>query len=239
MAVNSVGEVFVCRPSRVQIFNADYRFVRALNRLVGVVAIAIDDRDGIFICDRISASPPTASQLIVMAPDGTVLGTFDEETELENPCAVCTLGEEVFVCDRDLHRVAAFSRENGELLRVMCQLSPDSQPTTCAVSHKGDIAILDKGIGVVSIFNAKGTRVCEIGPKRGRKFAVGGVCFDLAGNLLVADNAVGERCVNVYRLDGSLIWSFARGLEDMSGLCVDSQGRVFVCHGESVSVFLI
>lgn len=74
-------------------------------------------------------------------------------------------------------------------------------------------------------------------------FRPAGLAISAAGDLLVCD--LGSRCVHVFRIDGTLMWSFSAALSDVPlfrplAISVDHIGRVYVCDDQGlVAVFIM
>jgi DNA-binding beta-propeller fold protein YncE len=94
--------------------------------------------------------------------------------QLDGPSGVCADDDVIMVSERDAHRISAFSRGDGALLRRFgCEGSGDGQlywpRGLCFMSGHRHVAVADCGNNRVSVFSVEGEFVRHVGVGRARR----------------------------------------------------------------------
>ena len=120
VAVNSAGEVLVTERKKIAVFDKKGKKLRDIKMPTDadlLSGIAIDEDDNIYVTD----SQPLC--LVKLNKAGKVLKTVgtrgSDHGEFNDPRGVAVIGDRVFVCDRDNHRLQVFTKERLEFVKTI------------------------------------------------------------------------------------------------------------------------
>ena len=238
VAVNSAEEVLVTEHEKIAVFDKKGRKRRDIKLPtddVDLKGIAIDEDDNLYVTDIMRHC------LVKLNKAGKVLKTVgtrgSDHGEFNDSRGVAVIGDRVFVCDRDNHRLQVFTKERLEFVKTIgFRGEGDEQfifPFDITQDELGNMYVSEYGNNCVKLLNKQGEFQLSFNKKgNGQSYSPSGVC--------VVDQFVyvvewGGHCVSVFSRDGQFITSFGKegnkeGEFDLPfGICVDCDGFVYVC----------
>ena len=238
VAVNSAKEVLVTEHEKIAVFDKKGRKRRDIKLPtddVDLKGIAIDEDDNLYVTDIMRHC------LVKLNKAGKVLTTVgtrgSDHGEFNDPRGVAVIGDRVFVCDRDNHRLQVFTKERLEFVKTIGSRGEGDEqfifPFDITQDELGNMYISEYGNNCVKLLNKQGEFQLSFNKKgNGQSYSPSGVC--------VVDQFVyvvewGGHCVSVFSRDGQFVTSFGKegnkeGEFDLPfGICVDCDGFVYVC----------
>ena len=235
VAVNSAGEVLVAECKKIAMFDKKGKKLRDIKMPTDKSGIAIDEDDNIYVTDR------GRHCLVKLNKAGEVLKTVgtrgSDHGEFNDPRGVAVIGDRVFVCDSDNHRLQVFTKERLEFVKTIGSRGKGDEqfntPIDITLDELGNMYVCDLGNNRVKLLNKQGKFQLSFNKKaNGQLSRPIGVC--------VVDQFVyvvefGGDCVSVFSRDGQFVISFGkRGNKEGEfdypfGICVDCDGFVYVC----------
>ena len=248
VAVNSAEEVLVTEHKKIAVFDKKGKKLRAIKMPkddVDLSVIAIDEDDNIYVTDS------GRHCLVKLNKVGEILKTVgtrgSDDSEFNYPRGVAVIGDRVFVCDRDNHRLQVFTKERLEFVKTIGSRGQGDEhfdrPVDITQDELGNMYVCDHGNNRVKLLNKQGEFQFSFSKKaNGQLNSPPGVC--------VVDQFVyvvecGGHCVSVFSRDGQFVASFGKGgikegeFNYPCGICVDCDGFVYVCDrvNKRVQVF--
>ena len=248
VAVNSAEEVLVTEGKKIAVFDKKGEKLYDFELLMDYVAlsgIAIDEDDNIYVTDE------KRHCLVKLNKAGEILKTVGtrgrDHGEFNVPSGVAVMGDRVFVCDRNNHRLQVFTKERLEFVKTIDSRGQGDEhfdtPVDITQDELGNMYVSEYGNNCVKLLNKQGEFQLSFNKKaNGQLNRPSGVC--------VVDQFVyvvewGGDCVSVFSRDGQFVTSFGkRGNKEGEfdfpcGICVDCDGFVYVCDfgNDSVQVF--
>lgn len=165
------------------------------------------------------------------------------------PRGICVFGDEIFVADTRNHRIQVFSRD-GIVQRILGELGDaDDQfriPTSCAVSPKREVFVVDSKHAFVKVFGAEGQFLRKFGglsssrKEPGRLSMPTGIALDSKANsVYVADT--GNSRIQIFDFGGK----FLRFLEipgipfkTPQGMALSDSGTMAIADPDSDRVWI-
>jgi DNA-binding beta-propeller fold protein YncE len=137
----------------------------------------------------------------------------------------------IFVVDAGNHRIQVLNLK-GKNVREWRIESYSLRGV--AVNEVGEVAVTatnpQRNDSSIHVFDFYGIPLRSFG--NGKQFFA--IVSDQIGHWFASDNI--DNCVNVFRNDGALVTSF--DVRHPRGICIDGDGRVLVCSGFGVRVFV-
>ena len=235
VAVNSAEEVLVTERKKIAVFDKKGKKLRDIKMPTDLSGIAIYEDDNIYVTDH------ERHCLVKLNKAGEVLKTVgtrgSDHGAFNDPRGVAVIGDRVFVCDTQNHRLQVFTKERLEFVKTIgSQGQGDEQfifPFDITQDELGNMYICDYGNNRVKLLNKQGEFQLSFSKKAdGQLNGPSGVC--------VVDQFVyivewGGHCVSVFSRDGQFVTSFGKGGKKEGefyspfGICVDCDGFVYVC----------
>ena len=237
VAFNSAGEVLVTMDKEVGVFDKQGKKLRTIKHTFQYPkGIAVDNEDNLFIpdcgCHCVYKLDKYGIHIKVIGKRGSGNGEFNW------PRSVTIVGERVFVCDTENHRIQVFSRElefvkvigsggtgNGQFQRVR-YISQD---------EAGNLYVCDCNNHRIQVLNSEGEFLYSFGTKgkgKGQLAQPAGVCVL---DQFVYVSEWGNNRVSVFDRKGQFVSSFGSGGSAEGSFCdpyilrVDKDGLVYVC----------
>ena len=238
VAVNSAKEVLVTECEKIAAFDKKgeklYDFELLMDD-VDLSGIAIDEDDNIYVTDSLQHC------LVKLNKAGEILKTVGtrgrDHGEFNDPRGVAVIGDRVFVCDSDNHRLQVFTKERLEFVKTIGSHGQGdeyfSTPEDITQDELGNMYVCDCDNNRVKLLNKQGEFQLSFSKKaNGQLKRPSGVC--------VVDQFVyvvewGGDCVSVFSRDGQFVTSFGKygvqggEFDSPFGICVDCDGFVYVC----------
>ena len=238
VAVNSAEEVLVTE-RKIAVFDKKGKKLRDIKMPtddVDLNGIAIDEDDNIYyVTDRLPHC------LVKLNKAGEILKTVGtpgrDHGEFNDPRGVAVIGDRVFVCDLNNHRLQVFTKERLEFVKTIGSQGKGDEhfdrPVDITQDELGNMYVCDYGNNRVKLLNKQGDFQLSFSKKgNGQLNSPSGVC--------VVDQFVyvvewGGDCVFVFSRDGQFVTSFGKGENKEGefncpfGICVDCDGFVYVC----------
>ena len=174
-------------------------------------------------------------------------GSLQQEFDGPTGLSIKTSTGELFVCDKNNHRVQVFDASNLEYLRMFSVdfttkgFAKPAQPMDIYLSSHGPFYITDAANSCILVFSSDETFQFSWGPqlmpsqtclKTPRS-----IMADADGIMYVSDN----QCVLALQVDGDHVGTFKdqRMLSEPLGIAVDNNGQVYVCDTgrKAIAVF--
>ena len=174
-------------------------------------------------------------------------GSLQQEFDGPTGLSIKPSTKELFVCDKNNHRVQVFDASNLEYLREFSVdlttkgFAKPAQPMDIYISSHGPFYITDAANSCILVFSSDETFQFSWGPllmpsqtclKTPRS-----IVADADGIMYVSDN----QCVLAFQVDGDHVATFKdrRLLSEPLGIAVDDNGQVYVCDTgrKSIAVF--
>ena len=237
--VNSAGEVVVTELKKIAVFDKNRKKLRDIKLPTDDVhlnGIATDEDDNIYVTDIMRHC------LVKLNKAGKVLKTVgtrgSDHGAFNDPRGVAVIGDRVFVCDSDNHRLQVFTKERLEFVKTIGSHGQGDEhfifPFDITQDELGNMYVCDYGNNRVKLLNKQGEFKLSFSKKaNGQLNGPSGVC--------VVDQFVyvvefGGHCVSVFSRDGQFVTSFGKGgnkegeFDWPFGICVDCDGFVYVCE---------
>ena len=212
VAFNSAGEVLVTMDEEVGVFDKQGKKLRTIKHTFQYPrGIAVDKDDSIFVSDRgrpcVYKLDKAGHQLNVIGKRGVGNGEFN------CPRSVAVIGQRVFVCDTENHRIQVFSRElefvkiigsrgtGNEHLQYVYDISQD---------EAGNLYVCEYGNHRIQVLNSEGEFLYSFGIKgevKGQLDRPVGVCVS---DQFVYVSEFGNSRVSVFDRKGHFVTSFGR-----------------------------
>ena len=236
--VNSAKEVLVTEHKKIAVFDKKGKKLRDIKLPtddVDLNGIAIDEDDNIYVTDC------GRHCLVILNKASEVLkavGTRgSDHGEFNDPRGVAVIGDRVFVCDRDNHRLQVFTKERLEFVKTIGSQGQGDEhfnsPLDITQDELGNMYVCDYGNNRVKLLNKQGEFQLSFSKKaNGQLIFPSGVCVV---DQFVYVVELGGHCVSVFSRDGQFVTSFSkRGNKEGEfvyprGICVDCDGFVYVC----------
>ena len=238
VAVNSAGEVLVTEREKIAVFDKKgkkRRDIKMPTDDVSLRGIAIDKDDNIYVTDIMRHC------LVKLNKADEVLKTVctrgSDHGEFKYPIGVAVIGDRVFVCDRQNHRLQVFTKERLEFVKTIGLQGQGCEhfifPFDITQDELGNMYVCDYGSNRVKLVNKQGEFQLSFSKKAdGQLNGPTGVC--------VVDQFVyvvewGGHRVSVFSRDGQFVTSFGNGgkkegeFNSPFGICVDCDSFVYVC----------
>ena len=230
VTVNSAEEVLVTEHKKIAVFDKKGKKLRDIKLptdAVHLYGIAIDEDDNIYVTDIMRHC------LVKLNKAGKVLKTVgtrgSDHGAFNDPSGVAVIGDRVFVCDYNNHRLQVFTKERLEFVKTIGSRGQGDEqvifPFDITQDELGNMYVCDFGNNRVKLLNKQGEFQLSFNKKaNGQLNSPSGVC--------VVDQFVyvvewGGHCVSVFSRDGQFITSFGKegnkeGEFDLPfGICVD------------------
>lgn len=215
--------------------------------------IAVAEDGCLFISSRhhncISKYTPEGSLVAVKGKQGCKRGEFKSPSGI---CIKCSTGE-VFVCDRNNHRVQVFRESDLQYLRefdtdlspwLLPNLSKCSHPQDIAISDHGPLYITDPDNSCILVYSSDEVFQCSWGPEFASLsialLAPQYIVMDSEGFIYVSDRD--NQCITVLQCTGDpvIVLKNSLHLVHPGSIAVDNDGHVFVCDNrDSNSVVVL
>ena len=251
VAVNSAEEVLVTERKKIAVFDKKGKKLRDIKMPTdaGLLSgIAIDEDDNIYVTDH------ERHCLVKLNKAGKILKTVgtqgSDHGEFDVPRGVAVIGDRVFVCDRNNHRLQVFTKERLEFVKTIGSQGKGDEhfdtPIDITQDELGNMYVCDFGNNRVKLLNKQGEFQFSFNKKaNGQLSGPSGVCVVDQFVYVVEWGGHGGRCVSVFSRDGQFVTSFGKGGNKEGefywpdGICVDCDGFVYVCdYGDNrVQVF--
>ena len=248
VAVNSAQKVLVTERKKIAVFDKKGKKLRDIKMPtddVDLNGIATDEDDNIYVTDR------RRHCLVKLNKAGEILKTVgtrgSDHGAFNCPRGVAVIGDRVFVCDYNNHRLQVFTKERLEFVKTIgSQSQGDEQvisPFDITQDELGNMYVCNYGNNRVKLLNKQGEFQLSFSKKANGQLNIpSGVC--VVDQFVYVVECWGD-CVSVFSRDGQFITSFGkRGNEKGEfalpyGICVDCDGFLYVCdHGNNrVQVF--
>ena len=238
VAVNSAEEVLVTERKKIAVFDKKGKKLRDIKMPTdaGLLSgIAIDEDDNIYVTDH------ERHCLVKLNKAGKILKTVgtqgSDHGEFDVPRGVAVIGDRVFVCDRNNHRLQVFTKERLEFVKTIGSQGKGDEhfdtPIDITQDELGNMYVCDFGNNRVKLLNKQGEFQLSFNKKaNGQLNRPSGVCVV---NQFVYVVECWGNCVSVFSRDGQFVTSFCKGGKKEGefncpfGICVDCDGFVYVC----------
>ena len=238
VAVNSAEEVLVTEQEKIAAFDKKGKKLRDIEMPtddVQLSGIAIDEDDNIYVTDRLPHC------LVKLNKAGKVLKTVGtqgkDHGEFNDPRGVAVIGDRVFVCDSDNHRLQVFMKERLEFVKTIGSRGKGDEhfdrPVDITQDELGNMYVCEFGNNRVKLLNKQGEFQLSFSKKgNDQLYGPSGVCV-VDQFVYVVDCC---DCVSVFSRDGQFVTSFGKEgnkegeFDCPDGICVDCDGFVYVCE---------
>ena len=239
VAVNSAGEVLVTESKKISVFDKKGKKLRDIKLPtddVDLSGIALDEDDNIYVTDS------GRHCLVKLNKAGKVLKTVGtqgrDHGEFNDPRGVAVIGDRVFVCDRDNHRLQVFTKERLEFVKTIGSRGKGDEhfdrPVDITQDELGNMYVCEFGNNRVKLLNKQGEFQLSFSKKgNGQLNRPSSVC--VVDQFVYVVECLG-RCVSVFSRDGQFVTSFGKEgnkegeFDCPDGICVDCDGFVYVCE---------
>ena len=239
VAVNSAEEVLVTERKKIAVFDKKGKKLRDIKLPTDDVELsgtAIDVDDHIYVTDSLQHC------LVKLNKAGEVLKTVgtrgSDHGEFKDPIGVAVIGDRVFVCDQNNHRLQVFTKERLEFVKTIGSQGKGDEhfhtPVDITQDELGNMYVSDLSNNRVKLLNKQGEFQLSFNKKaNGQLNGPSGVC--VVDQFVYVVECLG-RCVSVFSRDGQFVTSFGkRGNKEEEfdlafGICVDCDGFVYVCE---------
>ena len=158
VAVNSAEEVLVTERKKIAVFDKKGKKLRDIKMPtddVDLNGIAIDEDDNIYVTDS------GRYCLVKLNKAGKVLKTVgargSDDGEFNYPRGVAVIGDRVFVCDSDNHRLQVFTKERLEFVKTIGSQGEGHEhfdtPVDITQDELGNMYVCDYGNNRVKLLN--------------------------------------------------------------------------------------
>ena len=237
VAFNSAGEVLVTMTGEVRVFDKQGKKLRTIKHtFLYARGIAVDKEHNIFVSDYgrscVYKLDKDGNQLKVIGKCGIGNGEFND------PRGVAVIGDYVFVCDKNNHRIQVFSRELEFVKVIGSRGTRNGQfENVCDVSQDeaGNLYVCDFGNHRIQVLNNEGKFLYSFSTKgkgKGQLDGPAGVC--VSDQFVYVSECANDR-VSVFARKGHFVASFGSGGSAEGCFCnpytlrVDKDGFVYVC----------
>ena len=238
VAVNSAEEVLVTEHEKIAVFDKKGRKRRDIKLPtddVDLKGIAIDEDDNLYVTDIMRHC------LVILNKAGEVVTTVgtqgSDHGAFNDSRGVAVIGDRVFVCDRDNHRLQVFTKERLEFVKTIGSQGQGDEhfksPLDITQDELGNMYVSEYGNYCVKLLNKQGEFQLSFSMKaNGQLSGPTGVC--VVDQFVYVVECWGC-CVSVFNRDGQFVTSFGKGGKKEGefdwpfGICVDCDGFVYVC----------
>ena len=238
VAVNSAEKVLVTESKKIAVFDKKGKKLRDIKLPTDAVdlnGIAIDKDDNIYVTDI------RRHCLVKLNKAGKVLKTVgtrgSDHGAFNDPRGVAVIGDRVFVCDYNNHRLQVFTKERLEFVKTIGSRGQGDEqvifPFDITQDELGNMYVCDYGNNRVKLLNKQGEFQLSFNKKaNGQLNGPSGVC--VVDQFVYVVEFLGH-CVSVFSRNGQFVTSFGkRGKKEGEfvlpyGICVDCDGFVYVC----------
>ena len=153
--------------------------------------------------------------------------------KLNKPSGLDVFNSELFVCDQDNHRIQVFdSRKLSHKRKI--SVSSFNHPNDCQVS-KCELFVLSLSDPCMHTFSLNGQLLRQFLSWGPGKEVTSSTFFtiDDFGNIIISE--LGGNCLKVFSYAGSFLSKITcdGALNQPRGICLDSNGQIFVSHRET------
>ena len=165
-----------------------------------------------------------------------------------DPRGVAVIGDRVFVCDYNNHRLQVFTKERLEFVKTIGSRGEGDEqvifPFDTTQDELGNMYVCDFGNNRVKLLSKQGEFQLSFSKKaNGQLNSPTGVC--VVDQCVYVVESWGGHCVSVFSRDGQFVTSFGNGGKKEGefdwpfGICIDCDGFVYVCdyRNNRVQVF--
>ena len=239
IAYNSCGEMIVseCGGHRVSIFDIKGKKIRAFgshgdspDQMRGPAGIAVDDMGNIYVSSEHKLQKFTNSGELIKC----VGGRGGKEGEFNDPRGVTLYDIQVYVCDRDNHRIQAFDLDLNFVQSIGSPGKGRSEfnaPLDVKFDTTGNMYVADSNNSRVQVLDSSGHFIQAFGEKGEGKLSRPSGLHIADKHVYVSDYS--NDCIVVYETSGKFVTIFG-GHDQMEGelcgpfSCVD--GFIHVCY---------
>ena len=165
----------------------------------------------------------------------------EKKSEFSSPGGVAIINNLVFVCSRDNHTIAVFTRELEFIRKFGSSGSGDGQfnsPQFIAQDTEGKLWITDYDNSRICVFTFDGQfqRIVKKPADKGKLKSPFGIVCD---SVFVYVTEWGGHCVSVFTFSGDFVTSFGVGNGYPRGIAIDQDGFLYICYfnKEKVEVY--
>ena len=238
VTVNSAKEVLVTERKKIAVFDKKGKKLRDIKLPtddVELKGIAIDEDDNIYVTDSerhcLMKLNKAGKVLTTVGTRGSDHGTF------KDPRGVAVIGDRVFVCEQNNHRLQVFTKERLEFVKTIGSQGQGDEhfksPFNITQDELGNMYVSEYGNNRVKLLNKQGEFQLSFSMKaNGQLSGPTGVC--VVDQFVYVVECWGC-CVSVFNRDGQFVTSFGKGGKKEGefdwpfGICVDCDGFVYVC----------
>ena len=246
LALKKNGNLLVCEWNGGKVVELDDlgRIIRSFgsNQLSHPASVAVDRQGAIYVVDAagerscVNKYNSSGDLLTSVGREGTELSEF------KNPRGLAVSNRnELFVCDRDNHRIQVF---NSELKYLRCinlknidrQLAKPSQPNGIAFDQSGNMFVTDYSNSCILFFNMTEQFVMSFSSEGGSQGCLAGPeSVHIDKGLLYVTESTNHR-VSVFRTTAEFVMTFGRigrgdsELKFPMGIVTNRFGMVYVCE---------
>ena len=239
VAVNSAHEVLVTECEKIAVFDKKGKKlcdIKMATDKLHLNGIAIDEDDNIYVTDH------RRHCLVKLNKAGEILKTVgtpgSDHGAFNDPRGVAVIGDRVFVCDLNNHRLQVFTKEKLEFVKTIGSRGQGDEyfnaPQDITQDELGNMYLNDYGNSRVKLLNKQGEFQLSFSKKLyGQLNRPSGVC--VVDQFVYVVECWGC-CVSVFSRDGQFVTSFGKGgnkegeFNYPCGICVDCDGFVYVCE---------
>ena len=251
IAFNSRGEMIVTEMNghQVSVFDVEGRRVQIFGssgdrpeHIIAPSSIAVDRTDNIYVSSRHKLQKFTSSGDLIKC----IGQRGSKEAEFNDPRGVTIRSNQVYVCDKNNHRVQVFDLD----LKFVCSIGSLSSgrgqfstPHDVAFDTAGNMYVVEWSNDRVQVRNSSGQFIRMLGQKREGKLRRPAALHVADKYVYVSDWS--SYCIAVYETSGQYVTSFGRhGWEEGAFVfpyCITScvNGFIYVCdcNNNRVQVF--
>ena len=251
IAFNSCGEMIVseCGKNQVSLFDVGGRKIRTFGsrggrqeQMIAPTGITVDDTDNIYVssCHQLQKFISSGELIKCIGRKGSKKAEFDD------PCGVTIHSNQVYVCDRDNHRIQVFDLDLNFIGSIGSHgrgRREFDSPLDIAFDTAGNMYVVEYSNKRVQVMDSSGQFIRMFGQEGEGKLS-GSTALHIADKYVYVSDWSNDR-ITVYETFGQYVTSFGRRGEGEGEFsfryCITScvNGCIYVCdyRNNRVQVF--